>query len=166
MTGGNPQHTNTRKERFSLAYINAVAVRAGYEMLEPHVDIDSADGILISTIGRRPSIYFQAKATSRPLLKDDHLVFPLPLKNFDDLRAETVHPRILVVVLLPENEEDWMQQDEERLLLRRCGYWLSLRGASGSGNQTSVSVIVPRAQVFDAGQLRLMMDRAAVGPEI
>ena len=38
---------NTRKERFSLAYINAVAAQAGYQVVEPPVDRDSVDGVTL-----------------------------------------------------------------------------------------------------------------------
>lgn len=33
-------HPNDRKARFSLAYINAVASCAGFDVVEPTVDID------------------------------------------------------------------------------------------------------------------------------
>lgn len=166
MSEGTPQSLNTRKERFSLAYIHAVAARAGYELLETRVDIDSADGVLRSTTGRRPSIDFQAKATSRQNIQDGSLAFPLPMKNYDDLRAETVNPRILIVVILPHDEADWMVHNEDQLILRRCGYWLSLRERPKLVNQARVTVHIPRTQVFDPSQLGHMMDRAALGPEI
>lgn len=41
-------HPNTQKERFSLAYIAAVAAKAGFDLVEPPVDTDSIDGALIS----------------------------------------------------------------------------------------------------------------------
>ena len=44
---------NTRKERFSLAYINAVATYANCEVLEPQVDRGSVDGFLVRA-GQRP----------------------------------------------------------------------------------------------------------------
>jgi len=55
---------NAMKERFSLAYIGAVASQAGYYIVEPRVDQDSVDGTLMGDIGRRPRIDFQAKATA------------------------------------------------------------------------------------------------------
>jgi Domain of unknown function (DUF4365) len=163
---GTRHSSNTLKERFSLAYIHAVAARAGFELLEPRIDIDSVDGILRSTSGRRPQIDFQAKATSQPLLQSQGLTFPLPIKNYHDLRAETINPRILIVVVLPADEGDWMAQDEDKMVLRRCGYWVSLRGLSETANVASVSVELPRTQIFDTKQLQDMMARAAIGPEI
>lgn len=155
---------STRKERFSLAYIHAVAARAGFEMVETHVDVDSVDGLLRSTAGRRPQIDFQAKASSQDILKVDHLAYSLKLKNYEDLRAETVNPRILIVVLLPNDETEWMSHSEDELVLRRCGYWLSLRGQSATENSTNVTVKLPRTQLFDVDQLTGLMAKAHAGP--
>ena len=160
----NPFSGNTLKERFSLAYIQAVAARAGYGVMEPKVDVDSVDGLVRSSVGRRPQIEFQAKATSGIELRPDHLPFPLKLKNYDDLRAETVNPRILIVVLLPDHEQDWMSHSEDELIMRRCGYWLSLSGQPAVTNTAQVTEKVPRSQLFSADQLKELMTRASTGP--
>ena len=83
-------HLNTRKERFSLAYINAVAARSGVVVSEPPVDRSSIDGMLMADFGRSAQINFQAKASSRDVMREGHLHFPLPRKNYDDL-AESRH---------------------------------------------------------------------------
>ena len=161
---GTPFSSNTSKERFSLAYIQAVAARAGYDVLEPKVDIDSVDGLLRSTVGRRPQIDFQAKATSRSVLQSSHVAYPLKLKIYEDLRVETVNPRILIIVLLPDDESEWMTHSEDELIMRRCGYWVSLRGEAAVQNTYQVTVKLPRTQLFDVAQLRDLMARAEIGP--
>lgn len=154
---------NDRKSRFSLGYITAVAAHAGYQVLETRVDKDSVDGVLMGEEGRRPRIEFQAKATARDLLRPDYLAFPLPLKNYEDLRAEVITPRLFVVVVLPDRESDWLAHSEEELRLRRCGYWLSLAGEPEVSNTSSVTVRIPRSQVLDTDQLRALMLRAEGG---
>lgn len=104
---------NAMKERFSLAYIGAVASRAGYYIVEPRVDQDSVDGTLMGDIGRRPRIDFQAKATAQDILRESHLAFPLPVKNYNDLRADTRTPRILIVVLIPGDSSKWLSQSHD-----------------------------------------------------
>jgi|SRR5688572_2369307 hypothetical protein len=152
---------NDRKERFSLAYINAVAAHAGYQVVEGRpIDKDSIDGHFEGDEGRRPRIEFQAKATSALMLHPDHLVFPLSRKNYDDLRADVRVPRLLIVVVLPASEEEWLVHSEEELRLRHCGYWLSLAGRPSTTNAASISLTMPRAQVFDTAQLRALMGRA------
>ena len=155
---------NTRKERLSLAYIQAVAARAGFLVVEPKVDLDSVDGMLRSTTGKRPQIDFQAKCSSQDLLKADHVAFPLKLKNYEDLRADRTNPLILIVVLLPEDEAGWLSQSEDELVKRRCGYWLSLQGQPAVSNASQVTVKLPRIQLFDVQQLSGLMSRAETGP--
>lgn len=151
---------NQRKARFSLAYISAVAAHVGYQVCEPVVDDDSVDGILIGQAGRRPRIEFQAKASSRELLQEHHLTFPLSIKNYDDLRADVIVPRLLIVVLMPEQQDDWLHHSEEQLCLRHCGYWLSLSGQPDTDNTTTVTVHLPRQQRFDSETLHALMTRA------
>lgn len=40
---------NMQMEQFSLAYIRAVAARGGYQVTRPEPDLDSVDGILMSS---------------------------------------------------------------------------------------------------------------------
>lgn len=160
-------HETRRKERFSLAYIMAVAAVAGYEVLEPRVDDDSVDGVIAGREFGRPKLDFQVKATARGILRDDHLAFPLPLKNYDDLRTtDLLVPRILVVVLMPAEEVEWLGQSEEQLCLRRCGYWRSLRGEPAVANTASVTVDLPRSNVFSVEGLRAIMARIARREEL
>jgi len=153
-------HPNDKKERFSMAYIAAVAAHAGFHVAKPELDRDSIDGILLCDEGRRPRIEFQAKATARDLLGDETLPFPLSIKNYDDLRRDCVVPRVLIVVALPANEEDWLDQSEDALILRHCGYWASLAGAPERENTASVTVPIPRHQRFDTTAVKALMAQA------
>ena len=152
---------NTRKERFSLAYINAVVTYASCEVLEHQVDRGSVDGILKRT-AISETIGFQAKATSRDVMSSggDAVHFSLPIRDYDNLRVEK-HPFILIVVLLPDDETEWLTQTDDELCLRHCGYWLSLMGQNSVPNRNSVTVRIPTANVFSSAQLTEMMDKAA-----
>lgn len=72
-------------------------------------------------------------------------------------------PRILVVVLVPENINDWLAQSEQQLAMKHCGYWLSLRGMEPNSNSTTVTVHLPRIQCFSVNALRDMMTRIGEG---
>lgn len=117
-----------------------------------------------STTGRRPRIEFQAKATAQNLWLHDSIAFPLSKKNYDDLRAETVVPRILVVFWMPDDETKWLSHGSDELTVRHCGYWLSLQGAPNRDDVETITVRVPRTQVFDEAQLRDLMSKAERGP--
>ena len=153
---------NTRKERFSLAYISAVATYADCEVLEPKVDRGSVDGFLVGAARGRDLIRFQAKATERDVISGNHLHFPLTVRDYDHIRGADA-PFILIVVRLPDDERDWLTQTDDELCLRHCGYWLSLYNRPQTANTTTVTVRIPLANVFSSSQLAELMARAARG---
>ena len=158
--------SNMQKELFSIAYIRAVTAVSGYQVNRPELDFDSVDGVLASSERRRARIEFQAKATSRDVLKGENIRFPLKMKNYDDLRPpvdEITVPRILIVVLVPQEPEDWLTQTHDELCLRHCGYWLSLEGRPEVPNTNTITVSIPTSNIFDSSQLRDLMTKAGDG---
>ena len=159
---------NQQKEQFSNAYLQAVTSVAGYSLYRPAVDDDSVDwGIAArGTIGRirAPRLELQLKSTSRDVLTDKLLRYPIKLKNYDDLRmVDFAIPRILVVVLLPDNLGDWVRQSEQELCMRYCGYWLSLRGMPETQNKSTVTVSIPRNNKFSVAVLESIMQDIGQG---
>lgn len=153
---------NQRKEQFSIAYLHAVASVAGYRTAEPNVDDDSVDRVIKARgpHGRRrsPQLDVQLKCTEAMISRNGYFSFPLPIKNYNDLRGDDFHiPRILVVVFVPDTLESWLEQSEERLLMKHCAYWVSLRDAPETKNETSVTVHLPRIQQFTVESLKSMM---------
>jgi hypothetical protein len=155
-----------RKEQYSHAYIRAVASVAGFSAAIPEVDDDSVDlfltGRSVSGIPCRPRIDLQLKCTSDNVIRDDKVIYPLKRKNYDELRiSDLLVPRLLVVVHVPESEEEWLRHSEDEMAMRRCGYWASLRGEPETTNSTTVTVYLPRTNVFDVAGLCGLMERAA-----
>ena len=90
--------------------------------------------------------------------------FPVTRKNYDELRPSHVAvPRILVVMLVPDKLEDWLNHTERELAIRRCTYWMSLREMPETTNETSVTVAIPRINLFSVDGLRSMMSRIDQG---
>lgn len=157
-----------KKEQFSNAVLQAVAATAGYKTSKPNVDDDSIDWTLSSTGGggtvRSPKIDLQLKSTAVPDWHEDVLHFDLEVKNFNDLVPTDLQcPRILVVVVVPVNVAEWLEMDHESTTVRRCAYWLSLRGEQPTNNDFTKTVHLPRANRFDAAALTAMMGRVANG---
>jgi hypothetical protein len=159
---------NEQKQQLSIAYVHAIASRAGYTCQAALVDDDSVD-VMIGARGyvheravmRSPRLEVQLKATTADCLRDDHLAFPLPVKNYDELREISMIPRLLVVLLLPPNPGHWIVVDEECMISRRCAYWESLVGQPETENVTTITVRLPRAQQFTVVGLSALMERAS-----
>lgn len=160
---------NTQKEEFSFAYIHAVASAAGYsfQIASRALDFDGIDAILAGSGGgiiRYPRLELQVKCTSMPVLGDEFIRYVLELKNYNELRVENVQtPRLLVVVFVPENLDSWLHQSQDELCMRHCGYWLSLRGQPATQNQTSITVYIPRQNIFNVSALKGIMQRIEAG---
>ena len=103
-----------------------------------------------------------ALAVKRP--KEPVFSFALKRKNYDDLRmTDLIAPRILVVVVVPDKTDDWIDMRPEEMALRHRAYWMSLAGFPDSPNQTSVTINVPTSQAFTVQSLNELMEKANQG---
>lgn len=159
---------NRQKEEFSNAFIQAVAATAGFGLARPWVDDDSVDWSIAQAGGsgtvRSPRLDLQLKSSSSVQIRDDVIPFPLKIKNYEDLRATNcLVPRILVVVLLPKEVDDWLELSDEQLVMRHCAYWMSLCGMEEVENESRVTVKVPIEQKFDTQSLSTIMELISKG---
>lgn len=157
-----------RKEQFSRAYVQAVAACAGFAWSTPSVDDDSVDMILHQRGGagtiHSPRVELQLKCKAAPSPADDAFSHAIKLKNYNDLRDERVLvPRILVVVLVPDDPSEWLEHSEAEMAMRRCGYWVTLRGSPPSENLTAQTIQIPREQMFTVQSVQGIMQRISEG---
>lgn len=147
---------NAQKEQFSIAFVGAVAAAAGYKYgpaLLP--DDESVDACMRSGDRRFPQIDLQLKCTAGLTPDADPWTFSLKLKNYEDLRVEDCCiPRILVVVSVPAQPEDWLEANNTSLHAQHSARWLSLKGMPSTANAESVSVHIPAAQRLDVAAVR------------
>ena len=151
-----------REEALSRVYARAVAATAGYVTAD--FDRDGVDLRIQSGGAMRPALDLQLKATiNLRASPDGHYRFPLNRRNYDLLRMETQTPRLLVVLDLPRNEEQWVTITAKKLVMRRRAYWLSLRNCDATDNQSSITVRIPMRNVFDVDNLKALMDQSRRG---
>lgn len=157
-----------RQEQFSKAYVQAVAATAGYSCTTPTVDDDSVD-VTIAAKGprgtiRSPRLDAQVKSWTVPRVVGGDLHYALNIKNYDELRYEDYHvPRILVVVVMPADLDEWVELSHDETKVRRCGYWTSLRGMGSTMNTESVTVTVPMTQQLSVEALTAIMEQVGNG---
>lgn len=166
-------NANLQKEEFQYACVSALAAHAGLNRGDFRVDNDSVDvtfkGLGYHGAGRRrnPMIEFQLKCTSQDLVSGGMIKFPLPRKNYDDLRGDdVVVPKYLVVMLVPQDRAEWIAVHPNLLHLPNSCYWLSLRHFPTTTNPTKVIVDVPLAQRLTTDTLRAMMVAASYGESL
>lgn len=144
----------------SFAYISAVGAGAGFDVRYPRRDRGSIDGTVHSEDPPFAEFQFQAKATSAERITDGQIKFPLPVKNQRELAVQSTVPRILIVMLLPEDTSEWLAQSNSELCMRRCAYWTALEGQDPSANTATATVPIPLANVFDVAAARQWMIEA------
>jgi len=158
---------NLRQEALSRSYVRAVAARAG--VISGGTENDLGFDLLLRGVEIHdqqywdggPQLDIQLKSTTRAEVRETVVVHDLEVRAYDLLRQENVsRPRILVVLVLPEDESQWLSQSEDALILRRCAYWVSLRGAKPTTAQATVRILIPRANVFSVESLQTLMDQA------
>lgn len=134
-------HITNRMELLSVAYVEAVAASVGVQVINIKVDNHSVDGTFYSSAGRCPRIDFQLKSTySHQFPANGNLSFPLPVHNYQHLKSERCSPQILILLVLPPNEVDWLAHSDEELLIRNCAYWKCLTNAPDTTNTSTINI--------------------------
>jgi hypothetical protein len=161
---------NEQKQQLSVAYLHAVASAAGFSCQAPGVDDDSVDRTLVArgwvherSVLRSPKIDVQLKSFVRAPLSggESSFTFRLNRKNYDDLRHQAMVPRLLVVLLLPLDRGEWIEQDDEGMLSRYAAYYVSLFGKAEAKHRGKVPVELPRKNLLSVDNLRRLMARAS-----
>lgn len=167
-----PMHITHKQEAFSRAYIRAVSAAAGCAVSVPEPDHDKLDFTIYSRhrglVKTKPKVDIQAKCQLRPAgILADPISYSIDLETYNNLRDPLVSdPRILVLVIVPSNENEWLEQSEEELCLKHCGYWICLKGAADSTNSASQTIYIPKQNIFSPSCLTEMMEKISNGADI
>ena len=152
------------EERLSMAYAHAVAARAGYTTAVYDLDRNGIDLRIQAGGAMRPALELQLKATVNLRQADaESFSFALPVRNYNLLRKPAQTPRLLVVLDLPRDEQQWLTITDDELVIRHRAYWLNLLGAEETANRESVTVAIPRGNRFDVAGLQDLMERSRTG---
>jgi hypothetical protein len=162
-----------QREELSKAYVAAVAARAGCKLSTWSQD----SGCLDVSVGTAtafgdglaaPKLDLQLKASSKPRpVTDGLLSWSLKRSHFENLRRRAQVPHILVTLVLPEDEDEWMAQSAHQLSMRRCAYWVHLLGEPPiPTSQQSTTIRIPESQLFSPAVLLALLERSGRGEGI
>jgi len=161
--------SNHQQEALCRAYAQAIAALAGVATTVPTPDygIDLALRA-IEHLGQHRQdagvqLDLQLRSTTRAHLFDTEIRYDLDVATYESLRRTPPIPRLLVLLVLPEEPTHWLSQTVDELIIRRCAWWTSLRGAQPTAATSSVRVAIPRSQVFSVPYVQALMRRLAEG---
>ncbi len=140
----------------------------------PHVDSDSVDAVIsgrgrltAESVKHSPRIEIQLKASiNAEINQDGNFHYALPAKNYDELRADTAIPRLLVLLALPRNEAEWLLHHPDKLILQKCAYFLNLKGLPEKAGIERPTVYVPATNMLTPESLRHLMIKASKMEEL
>ena len=161
-----------KKEQFSIAYVCALAAQLGFNHFDPVVDDESVDIEFIGNYSRsdptiktwNPHLEVQLKCTKNGPQADNYLHFSLPVKNYNDLReVRRSSPAYLIVLHVPDNEDDWIIENTTDITLKYNAYWFSLKDYPDTNNKTSVTVKIPVINRLTKDSFKNLMDNSSKG---
>jgi len=161
---------NDIKEELSNAFVHAIASHCGFGFDRPGKDRDSVDVVITakgkldtSSIITSPRLDLQMKATCEFSESNGTFGLRIKKKNYDELRpVDVMVPRLLVVLVLPEEKQNWLVVDTEQLIARRCAFWCNLKGMPEIETETT-TIRIPIENRFDAETLRLLLTKISKG---
>ena len=144
------------KEAVSLRYLELLAAHNGYKTSTSYPDYGT--DLEVKEISFREEnnkkrffetgreIKFQLKATTEKsiIIEGDFIKYDLDSSTYNDLitRKNTKSPLILVVFVLPENKEDWVNLSDKELIVKKCAYWFIPAENDSTKNISSIRIII------------------------
>ena len=92
---------------------------------------------------------------------ETHITYCLKAKNYNDLQRGSTIPRILALLVLPSDENEWISWSIDQLLIRKCMYWVDLKKYPQSNNTSEVSLAIPKSNTLSAESLMAIMKNVA-----
>src|SRR5262249_47875656 len=108
----------------------------------------------------------QLKSTTSVGETSTTITYDLSVKAYDALRILVPTRRILVLSVLPLDEQQWLRQTPTRLEMRQRVFWTSLRGQPSVRNRSSVRIAIPKRQRFTTSALRAIISAIERGEEL
>lgn len=149
-------------DQLSKGYMSLVGVRCGYKYTSPTPD----SGVDLTFCPEVPRIEpdgstrwldsdkqlsIQLKGAHHRVVEfhQDHLSYDLEVKCYNDLvyRRSGIIPLYLVLLVLPDSHDDWLNVSTEELALRECAFWWRPDpDAPRTANVASKRIQIPLAQ--------------------
>jgi hypothetical protein len=166
---GSPERTTDLMEAFQESYLRGIVAAAGCVVIgKPEIDegVDMMLSHRSDTHLDDPFAFLQVqmKASADGKVEDGKFVKTTLKKNrYNTFRIAnpSIH-RIVVILHIPEEQEDWLRLGDDAMLLHHHAYWVSLEGKPAIETETA-TVKAPTSQVFDDLELCRIMHRIGQG---
>jgi hypothetical protein len=153
------EHT---KENLCAAHVYAICASAGVLLGNAHVHDYGVDGVFNNVIHRGARrvvsgfpLDFQMKSTINWEMKDDHVIYDLESKTYNDIvsRSDAETTLMLVLLCLPKDCAEWHSVTAEYTTLRNCCFYHTFQGAPVTNENSTKRIKIPAAQLLTSESL-------------
>jgi hypothetical protein len=155
---------NIQKEDFSIAYISAVCAQGKMALDISRHDEDGVDAIIRKAVminGKpiKSIIGVQLKSTTIKGVKEvgDDYLYKFKAKNYNDLVSDQSYPQFLMLLVLPEERDDWFFQSDEQMRLKKCMYYKDFFNLKETNNTSTVSILISKKNICTADNIEKLM---------
>jgi len=157
------------QERLSVSYVSVVVAKAGLKFIYTGTTEYGVD-VYLQSVKQLPNGKFaesgiplqcQIKSTTRSTLQSDKVVYDMEIDAYNKLVSMDL-TTILILYCIPEIFDSCLDIDEDRLLLKRCCYWMHING-SMSENKSSKRIFIPRDQLFTPESANILISKLNSG---
>ena len=160
------------ESELSYAYLHAVCSKAGISC-KPGDRHDDGAGVDAEINYRGPlkhpylrdvQLNVQLKATTNQpvIIERGFSYFLQGTTRYDKLRTnDSPIYKILVVLFLPENSDEWLNCSEEELILKKAAYWVNLYGAPSVDTTSGTTIYIPTSNILTPDVLLNLVNLAA-----
>jgi len=152
-----------QKESFSVAYLAAWASRAGAKILNAalcSVDDEAVD-VTLARGGQKVDVQLKCTHKERLIDKGLHHSHPLDNRAYNLLRQpDRALVAYLALVTVPKDVEEWINSDDEGILLKGSGFYVCMEGMPDPTGKEHTVVRIPVGQRIDSAALDLMFKRS------
>jgi hypothetical protein len=162
-----PEHM---KERLSIAYVSAVAARAGVAC-RPTTAPEYGTDVHIVKVKKLDNgkyvdtgyiLNCQVKATSNFEIQGDNIAYDMDAEDFNKLATWEGGSCVLILFCLPKTSEEWLSVNEEELILKRCCYWAQISDPPTT-NKSSRRITISRSQLFTPESVNYLLEKIRLG---
>jgi hypothetical protein len=155
-----------RQELLCRAYVHAIAAQGGLLCSRPDPDYGIDLSLRnVEVRGRRHldtsvQVDLQLRSIARASVTETEIKVHLDVATYNYLRTpETCCPRLFVVLVMPVEEAEWVNQSPEELAIRHCAYWLSLHGHVETSARSTIRIGIPLTSIFSVEAAHTIMQR-------
>ena len=157
-----------RKEEISLSYLNAICAFVGIGVTVNKHDDDGIDVFLQKIISLQSggklntNITAQLKSTSQQLVETDEIIrYQLKVKNYNDLCRKSTSQQLLFVLVLPNEEAEWIKHNVDELVIKKCMYWVDLSNNTESTNVDNITIELSKKNYVSSETLIQIFEKVA-----